>query len=393
MERNKKVVESAIVAFMLVIVTAITAISNPEQTKEVTEENIVVAVAQKNGVAGIIHELAQTQESTELVLGNETASIEKAENVTVAEAHIEPQLSAEEQEWSDKLMANVEEFLNVRSQPDENSEVVGKLYRDDRAEAKEQIGDWTHIVSGNVDGYVKTEYCFIGTEALTFAQVTCNTTATVMTAGLRLRNQPNEDSDVYTSVYEGTQLKVKLDAEPVTDWVVVDYKGNTAYVKAEFVEVSMNYGAGITIAEEQAMIQKAQEEAAAKQAKQQASAGVTQNGGTAASYDEVTLLGALIQCEAGSECYEGQLAVGAVVMNRLRSGYSSSISGVIYQSGQFTPAGSGSVASVAASGVSGSCLQAAQEALAGADNTGGALNFRRASSGHAGTVIGNHVFF
>ena len=135
-------------------------------------------------------------------------------------------------------------------------------------------------------------------------------------------------------------------------------------------------------------------EEAAKKAAQTTTTMVTQNASVAANCDEVTLLAALIQCEAGSECYEGQLAVGAVVMNRLRSGaYPSSLYDVIYQSGQFTPAGNGKVASVISSGVSGSCLQAAQEALSGVDNTGGALSFRRTSSGQAGVVIGNHVFF
>ena len=81
-------------------------------------------------------------------------------------------------------------------------------------------------------------------------------------------------------------------------------------------------------------------------------------------------------------------------MNRLRSGsYPSTIYDVIYQKGQFTPAGSGSVARVIANGPSATCVQAAQEALNGTDNTGGAVSFRRASSGHAGVVIGNHVFY
>ena len=80
-------------------------------------------------------------------------------------------------------------------------------------------------------------------------------------------------------------------------------------------------------------------------------------------------------------------------MNRLRAGYAGSISGVIYQSGQFTPASSGALASVLASGVSGSCIQAAQEAIAGASNVGGATSFRNAASGASGIVIGNHVFF
>ena len=158
------------------------------------------------------------------------------------------------------------------------------------------------------------------------------------------------------------------------------------------MDVSIDYGTAITIEEEQAAIAaaKAAEEAAAAKAR----AVTVQNQAVAASYDDTTLLAALIQCEAGNESYEGQVAVGAVVCNRVRSGgYPSSVYGVVYQSGQFTPAASGSVASVAASGPKASCMQAAQTALAGTDNTGGALSFRPVSSGRGGVVIGNHVFF
>ena len=94
----------------------------------------------------------------------------------------------------------------------------------------------------------------------------------------------------------------------------------------------------------------------------------------------MTLLAALIQCEAGSECYEGQLAVGAVVMNRVKSGaYPGSIYEVIYQPSQFHQQ-EGSVASIAANKKA-SCIQAAQQAISGMDNTGGAISFARASSG------------
>ena len=144
--------------------------------------------------------------------------------------------------------------------------------------------------------------------------------------------------------------------------------------------------------------------AAAKAAEEAASASsqttttttttTTTNAAVEASYDETTLLAALIQCEAGSESYEGQVAVGAVVMNRVRSSaYPSSIYNVIYQSGQFSPASSGAVAKVAASGPSATAYAAAQAALSGTDNTGGATSFRRASSGVSGVVIGNHVFY
>ena len=89
-------------------------------------------------------------------------------------------------------------------------------------------------------------------------------------------------------------------------------------------------GEAVTIEEEQAAAAKAAAEAA--KSAQVSSAGTVQNSAVSASVDDVTLLAALIQCEAGNECYEGQLAVGAVVMNRVRSGrYAGSIYGVIYQ--------------------------------------------------------------
>lgn len=85
--------------------------------------------------------------------------------------------------------------------------------------------------------------------------------------------------------------------------------------------------------------------------------------------------------------------MAAVVMNRVRSGgYPNTVSGVIYARGQFPPAASGKVAAIAAKGPSASCMQAAQQAISGATNIGGATHFRRAGSA-AGVVIGNHVFW
>ena len=172
------------------------------------------------------------------------------------------------------------------------------------------------------------------------------------------------------------------------------YGGTTRYVSADYVATSLALGEGITIEEEQAELARIAEEEAAKKAAQVTEVTTVQNAAVEATVDDVTLLAAIIQCEAGNEVYEGQLAVGAVVMNRVRSGgYPSTVHDVIYQKSQFPPAGAGSVANVAAKGPKQSCLQAAQEALNGTDNTGGATCFRRASSGHAGVVIGNHVFY
>ena len=194
------------------------------------------------------------------------------------------------------------------------------------------------------------------------------------------------------AVSTGMTFPLDADAETVDGWVAIDYKGTIGYVSAEYVTTELALGEAVTIEEEQAAAAKAAAEAA--KSAQVSSAGTVQNSAVAASVDDVTLLAALIQCEAGNECYEGQLAVGAVVLNRVRSGrYAGSIYGVIYQAGQFPPAGRGSVASIAANGPKSSCIQAAEEANTGAENTGGATCFSRASSGRAGVVIGNHVFY
>lgn len=85
-----------------------------------------------------------------------------------------------------------------------------------------------------------------------------------------------------------------------------------------------------------------------------------------ASDSELALLAAIIQCEAGGESNTGKVAVGAVIMNRVRSSqFPNSITEVVYQSGQFSPVASGILSSVLSQGARSDCYQAAQEALAG----------------------------
>ncbi len=301
--------------------------------------------------------------------------------------------------WNNRLMADVNEFLYVRTEGNQEAEIEGKLYKGDVAEIVEAGAEWTHIVSGNVEGYVKNEYCVSGLDAFEYATANFDTEAEIQTDGLRVRSAADAESSVLTSVSSGTTLPVDTSVETDGEWIAVKYKGATAFVSADYVTTDLALGEAVTIEEERAAAEaaaraKAEEAAKAAQAAQSAQVQTVQKSSVSASVDDVTLLAALIQCEAGSESYEGQLAVGAVVMNRVRSGsYAGSVYGVIYEGGQFSPAGSGAVARVAASGPKASCIQAAQQALGGADNTGGATCFRRVSSGRQGLVIGNHVFF
>ncbi len=139
--------------------------------------------------------------------------------------------------------------------------------------------------------------------------------------------------------------------------------------------------------------QKAREDAARleaiKQQEQEDTSGVVYVPTDSDAY----LLGAIIQCESEGEPYAGKLAVGSVVLNRVKSSYfPNTISGVIYQSGQFSPVASGRLAYRLQAGVNNECLQAAQEVLNG-NITLNCLYFRRNNGIIQGTVIGNHVFY
>ncbi len=107
------------------------------------------------------------------------------------------------------------------------------------------------------------------------------------------------------------------------------------------------------------------------------------------------LLANLIYCEAGNQPYEGQLAVGAVVVNRvLSSKFPDTVVGVIYQNKQFSPVASGRLdLALAADRATARCYQAADEAMSGMTNVGQCLFFRTPIEGLTGITIGGHVFY
>ncbi len=381
MKFRKVVLECGVIAASLAVVSVPSAVS-------------VSAAETVSGVwnAEVVQDEAAGSEFMQALQEN------SEEKQSVNEESGEDVSDAETSEWENKLLVIVEEdsSLNVRSEANADSEIVGRMYRGSSAEVLEKGEEWSKISSGDVEGYVKNEYCVFAEEAEAQAEELCSMTATVTEDGVRLRSEANTDAAIYTVLSEGDTFTVSdSGSEEEADeqsgaWIAVEYGNTVAYIFADYVETELEMGEALSMEEVYAE-QAAQAEAAA----QSADAAVTAGTGTAvsASSDDLTLLAAIIQCEAGGESYEGQVAVGAVIMNRVKSGsFPNSISGVIYQSGQFTPASSGKLSRVLSSGnIYSSCYQAAQAALAGTDNTGGALYFH-AGSGN-GTVIGNQTFY
>ena len=115
--------------------------------------------------------------------------------------------------------------------------------------------------------------------------------------------------------------------------------------------------------------------------------------------DMVELLARLINCEARGERYIGQVAVGAVILNRVKSPkFPNTIAGVIYQNNQFSSVKDGQFDVAIEEGST--VYKAAQEAMNGSDPTGGALYFYNPSktkskwlfSLETTTTIGKHNF-
>lgn len=288
-------------------------------------------------------------------------------------------------DWDRAVMANVKDYCNVRTEPDANSARAGKMEVNDVGIVLSVSDEWVHMVSGELEGYMKKSLCYLGDEAKERAEEVCDTVATSNTKGLRIRKGPSQDDGIIRNVEKGTKLTVakpeKVDVDYDEDeWVPIRSGNGIGFVAKEYVTISWDIGVGMTVEEEEA-IQREKEEAARK-------------GKASTNTDDLILLAALIEGEGNGQPYEGKVAIANVVLNRVNSGgYPNSIYNVIYQAGQFGPALSGKVAQIVLKGPSASNKDAAAAALGGLNYIGGCTHFKPISSGMAGAVIGSHVFY
>ena len=289
------------------------------------------------------------------------------------------------------VMAKVNQYVNIRKEPNQDSEKVGVLYKDCGGDILQRQDSWTKIQSGDVTGWVSDDYLYFGEEAQKEAKEVGILTAYSETETLRVRKEASLDSGVLGLLAMGEAVEA---IEEDGDWVSINYEGETGYVAAEYVKVEFDLDTAESVEAIQAREAAEKEAARAQAAAEREATRKQQKEAVLTSASELNILAALVQCEAGGESYEGQLAVASVVMNRVRCGaYPNTITDVIYASGQFSPANSTKMSNLALSdNIKASCLQAAQEAINGNCNIGDALHFRRAGN-KDGIIIGNHVFW
>lgn len=145
-------------------------------------------------------------------------------------------------------IAKVEEGnLNVRAEASTSGKLVGKMPKNAACEILEDDGEWAHIKSGEVEGYVSMEFLLTGPDAKLKANELVRKVATANTDSLNVRAEASTDSTVYTQVLKGEELEYVETLD--NGWVKISLDGEDAYVSAEYVTVEEKLDTAITMTE------------------------------------------------------------------------------------------------------------------------------------------------
>ena len=170
-------------------------------------------------------------------------------------------------EFEGKCLAYVEESVNVREEPDEDSERVGSLPVHGIALVVEKGETWTKIESGITDGYVRNDFLLFGDAAGAYAEETCPKVAKVNTTTLNVRAGQDETSDCLTMIPEGESYEVIPKDDDVDGWTYIRVDSDIeGYVSSEYVDISYGFSHAISVAEEEEIRKQKEAEEAARYA-------------------------------------------------------------------------------------------------------------------------------
>ena len=193
------------------------------------------------------------------------ATDDSVKEASSKETEEQEKLSQEEKEFSKLVIARVNDYVNIRSIPSEEGEILGKLYDKSVGDFIEEEDGWYKIKSGTVTGYVKGEYCVTGEEAIALAKEVGTRVATVTTTTLKVRESEGMNAPVLGLVPIDEELSV---VEELDGWVKVDIEEGYGYVSSEYVSLRTDFVKAESKEEEEARLAK--EEEAKKAAKEAA---------------------------------------------------------------------------------------------------------------------------
>ncbi len=179
------------------------------------------------------------------------------ETEAAQETEIETETQEDAQDFSGLVIARVTNYVNVRSIPSEEGEIVGKLYDKSVGEFIEEKDGWYKITSGNCTGYVKGEYCVVGEEAEALAKEVGTTFAIVNTTTLKVRQEASTESSVLGLVPIEEELVV---VEELDGWVKIAIEEGDGYVSREYVNLRTDFVHAESREEEEARLAKEAQE-------------------------------------------------------------------------------------------------------------------------------------
>ncbi len=151
--------------------------------------------------------------------------------------------------YSNIGIAQVDNHLNVRKEPSENGKLVGKMSNNTACEILSitEDGKWAHIISGEVEGYVSTDYLLTGMDAVRKAEEIVKPMAVVNADALNIRTEPNTNCEIVTMVPNGESLELSQVLED--GWVELLLDGDKVYASAEYITIEEKLGTAITMTE------------------------------------------------------------------------------------------------------------------------------------------------
>ena len=246
------------------------AAEETEESSEIGTTELANDVEFRTSAGFSASEVAETNVAeTEEMQTEESQTTEESE-VAETETEEETTQTEEEQDFRGLVIAQVNNYVNVRSMPSEEGEIVGKLYDKSVGEFVEEKDGWYKIVSGNCEGYVKAEYCVTGDEAQALAKEVGTTYAIVNTTTLKVREEASTESSVLGLVPIEEELVV---VEELDGWVKIEIEEGEGYVSREYVNLRTDFVHAESKAEEEARLaEEAREREEARAAAQAAEA-------------------------------------------------------------------------------------------------------------------------
>ena len=285
---------------------------------------------------------------------------------------------------------DAKDMLDIHAEANTASAVIGQVMEDGHVAILAKYNDWVQIQAGEIAGWVPAEN-LVETEISNEEAVAANEQVIAERTGATA-SEDEFFAEEEVQQDETAALQAEASEAAQNEIEEVQAAEEAAQLEAEAQAKAAEEAAQL---EAEAQAKAAAEEAARIAAEAQQAALAAQAAQTAAiSAEELKLLANIIYCEAGSESYVGKVAVGNVIMNRVKSASQpNTITEVVYAKGQFSPVRNGSLQRALSSDkADAACYQAAIEALAGAQPVGDKLFFRR-NNGRSGQVIGHHVFY